>query len=56
MLVNVLTSIFWVFIIYLIIAGLWQLGERLMYGEVTPRGIDEIVTIILAISLYFNIK
>lgn len=48
---------------YLIILGiicsvllLWQTLELIIYGVVTPRRVDNIIGIILAISLYNNFK
>lgn len=54
-----MSYIFNIFIIlglYLFIGILWNLLEMLMYQNVTPRAIDDIITAILAISTYFNIK
>lgn len=42
-------------IIYLV-SLLWQTLELVIYGEVTPRRVDNIIGIILAISLYNNFK
>jgi hypothetical protein len=41
---------------YIIIAWIWQMAEKFFYGQVTPRTIDDVVAIILAISLYCNLK
>jgi TM2 domain-containing membrane protein YozV len=53
---SILSSVLWIFLIYLFIAALWTLAESLFYGKITPRRIDDVVAIILAISLYFNIR
>jgi cytochrome bd-type quinol oxidase subunit 1 len=42
--------------IYAVIAALWMFGEVIFYGQITPRRIDDIVAIILAISIFMNIK
>lgn len=53
---EILEIVFYICVMYIIVSGLWVLGEKLMYGEVTPRGIDDIVALVLAVSLYFNFK
>jgi hypothetical protein len=45
-----------IYIIFILIAVVWQIGEKEMYGEITHRRIDDIVALILAISIYLNIK
>jgi di/tricarboxylate transporter len=42
--------------LFIIIALLWQWAEKIFYGQITPRKIDDYVAFILAISLYFNMK
>jgi hypothetical protein len=54
--INLLIDAFFVLLIYLIIAVLWQFAEKIFYGHVTPRFIDDVVALILAISLYINLK
>ncbi|AKQ08378.1 hypothetical protein PQE66_gp063 [Bacillus phage PBC2] len=49
-----LMSIFQVFLIYLGISGMWMRLEKMIYGKITPRIIDDVVALILAISLYMN--
>lgn len=49
-----LTALFWICLLYVSIEGLWTLGERLIYKKATPRIIDTVVAILLAVSLYFN--
>jgi hypothetical protein len=44
------------FLIYIVIDLFWSVGEILLYGKVTPRRIDDVVAVILAISLYFNMR
>jgi hypothetical protein len=39
---------------YLIIAFLWKVAEFALYGKSSPRIVDDIVAIVLAISLYYN--
>lgn len=53
---KILIDILLIFIIYIVIAFLWMLAEKIIYGYVTPRGIDSVIAIILAISLYINLK
>lgn len=53
---SVLRFIISVLIIYLVIGLLWRGVEKLIYGHVTPRYIDDIVSLILSISIYYNIK
>jgi hypothetical protein len=43
-------------VIYIVIAVLWQIAELQFYGKVTPRLMDDVIAVILAISLYFNLK
>lgn len=45
-----------IYILFILIAAVWQIGEKELYGVITPRSIDNIVALILAISIYFNIK
>jgi hypothetical protein len=54
--IEFIISLLWVLVIYIVVASLWVAIEKVIYGEVTPRQIDTIVAIILAISLYANIK
>jgi hypothetical protein len=49
-------GILWIFLIYIVIAILWMIAEKIIYGVITPRILDDIVAIILATSLYFNFK
>jgi hypothetical protein len=51
-----LSDIISVFVIYLIISFIWRSVEVLTYKEITPRIIDDIVAIILSISLLYNLK
>lgn len=53
---DILIKIFSVFIIYVVVTLLWQGAEMLFYGKVTPKFIDDIVALILALSIYINIK
>lgn len=53
---EILRGIFWIYLIFIFVAAVWQIAEKEMYGQITPRRIDDIVGLILAISLYFNIK
>lgn len=45
-----------VFGLFIAISALWIFAERSFYGEVTPRGIDTFIAVILSLSLYFNFK
>ena len=42
--------------IIIAITVLWQLLELLAYGEIRPSEVDTIITILLGISLYINLK
>lgn len=53
---EVLVFLLGVFLLYSIIAVVWQQVELKFYGEITPRYLDDVIAIILAISLYFNIS
>jgi hypothetical protein len=53
---KLLMGILWIFLIYAIISVLWMIAEKIIYGVLTPRILDDIVAMILAISLYFNIR
>lgn len=46
--------ILWIFLIYLLISYTWYFSEIIFYGETTPRLIDDVIAIILAVSLYLN--
>jgi hypothetical protein len=48
-------AIFFIALIYVVIAGLWMQLEKLIYKEVTPRMLDDFIALALATSLYFNI-
>lgn len=43
-------------ILYLIIGFTWAGVEKMLYGKTMPSKIDDVVAVILAISLYFNLK
>jgi hypothetical protein len=53
---EILKGILGIYILFILIAAVWQIAEKEIYGQITPRRIDDIVALILAISLYFNIK
>jgi hypothetical protein len=53
---EILKGILCVYILYIIITAIWIIAEKEIYGQITSRIIDDIVAIILAISLYFNMK
>lgn len=44
-----------ILIIYIIVSFVWSGLEYLIYGERHPRLVDDIVGIILVISIWFNI-
>lgn len=48
-------AVFFIILIYVVIAGIWGSAEKLIYGKITQRKLDDIIAVILAISLYFNI-
>lgn len=39
----------------MLISGFWQFIELKFYNEVTPRAIDDVIAVILAVSLFFNL-
>lgn len=45
-----------ILLLYIMIGALWIIAEKLIYGQITPRVIDDIVALILATSLHINIK
>lgn len=49
-------AILYIVLIYLGISLIWCAAEKVVYGKVTPRILDDIVAIVLAISLYFNLS
>lgn len=51
-----LWSVFYIFLLYVVIGLLWAGAEKVFYGERTPRVIDDVVAIILAVTLYLLIK
>lgn len=51
-----LFTIYDVVIIYAIIGVLWILCEKIFYGTVTPRLLDDFIAIAFAISIYMNLK
>lgn len=42
--------------IWYLVGLAWQILEILMYGEIQPRGVDTIVTVVLSLSLYINLE
>ncbi|MCC3687466.1 hypothetical protein LLR47_19880 [Bacillus cereus] len=42
-------------LIYMVIGFAWNFAEKIFYGKSTPKLIDDIVAIILTISIYNNI-
>ncbi len=42
------------FLMYVAITVVWQITEKLIYGKTSPRLIDDVVAVILSISLYHN--
>lgn len=53
--INFIFNLLGIFLLYIVIAGLWTFVELKIYKEVTPRLIDDIVAIVLAISIFLNI-
>jgi hypothetical protein len=53
---ELLKGVLAIYILFILIAAIWRICEKEMYGVITPRRIDDIVALILAISIYFNIK
>lgn len=50
-----LQAVFWIMLIFLIVGGTWAFVEKIIYGQITPRILDDFVCLILSISLYLNI-
>jgi hypothetical protein len=44
-----------VLVIYCMIGLLWTIAEKVLYGTITPRSIDDIVAFVLACSIYLNL-
>jgi hypothetical protein len=53
---KILIGVLCIFLLYVIIAVVWQQAELKLYGKITPRKLDDVIAVILAISLYFNFK
>ena len=53
---DIAAGILWIAIFYIIIALVWQMVEYKFYGKVSPRTIDDVIALILAVSLYFNFR
>ena len=51
-----MVDIFCVVVLYLFISTLWTLAEKIIYGKAVPKKIDDIVAMILAVSLFCNLK
>ena len=45
-----------IFFLYLAISLAWQLGEWLLYRKITPKIIDDIVAVVLAVSIFHNLR
>lgn len=52
---NVTMGIVTFLLIYLIIGLCWQALELFFYGEVQPRVVDDIISVILAVSITLNV-
>ena len=53
---NILKRFITFTIILFIVQGVWMGLELCFYGEIQPRIVDNVVGIILAISLFHNLK
>jgi hypothetical protein len=53
---KLLIGILAIFLLYSIIAMIWQTIELRFYGKITPRLLDDVIALILATSLYFNFR
>ena len=49
-------DIMYVIWLYLLIGFVWVGAEKLFYGVRTPRLIDDVVAIILAVALYISFR
>jgi len=56
MLLNIIGHIIVFVAIFIILGWLWQWSEKLMYGQITPRLLDDFVCLLFAVSIYLNIK
>lgn len=54
--IHFLLDVIGVVVLYLVISLIWMAAEKLIYGQITPRFIDDVVALVLAVSLYFNFK
>ncbi|MNK43743.1 hypothetical protein D3C87_624600 [compost metagenome] len=43
-------------ILYIVIGLLWMALEKLFYGRIESRLVDDIFTVILAVSIYLTLK
>lgn len=50
--INLFVSVLLVAMFYLIIGVLWQQAKLLIYGEIAPRAIDDVIALAFAIVLY----
>ncbi|GEM02515.1 hypothetical protein SAMN05421839_10623 [Halolactibacillus halophilus] len=46
--------IFKILILYIIVTIAWMLLEKIIYGQTQPRLVDDVIAIVLSISLYYN--
>lgn len=53
--IEMLQAVFWIMIISLFVGGIWALAEKIVYGQITPRILDDIICLALSISIYYNI-
>ncbi|MBP1971605.1 hypothetical protein J2Z83_003756 [Virgibacillus natechei] len=51
---EVLINTIWIFFIYCGVAVAWVGAEKLIYGKITPRKLDDVIAMTLAVSLFFN--
>lgn len=56
MLLGIIGKIIVFIAIYILIGWLWQWSEKIMYGHITPRLLDDYICILFAASIYLNIE
>jgi hypothetical protein len=42
-------------LIYVLVVFSWNVVEKVLHGKVTPKTIDDVVALVLTISIYNNI-
>ncbi|GAB6989501.1 hypothetical protein [Paenibacillus pini] len=53
---QLLFDIVFVLILYLVIGILWMIAEKIIYGHIMPRAIDNVIALILALLIFVILK